>query len=383
MILKVGLRIVKDKLIGRDMVVSGAALQGRMLQAALKAGVDIRTNSAVCDFISEGGAVKGVVVTIDGREKRIGARSGVLVNAGGFAHNQAMRDQYAPNTSTLYTAAAPGDTGEMIQAMIGLGAQIGQMNERVGIQMSVLPGNENQNGSGVSLLTMSGQKNVSSPHSIVVDQSGVRYMNEAGSYMTFCQNVINRNATVPAIPSWWIFDQQHMDRYTIFGKGPGKKPSSWFDSGFVKRADTIEGLATQIGIDPATLKATVDRFNEGARDGRDPHFHRGERAYDNWLGDPYHHISATLGPLDKAPYYAAPMMPGDVGTYGGVVTDVNARVLRADGTPIPGLYATGTSSASVMGRSYPGAGSSVGPSFVWGYVAAKHAADADNLLGSD
>ena len=122
------------------------------------------------------------------------------------------------------------------------------------------------------------------------------------------------------------------------------------------------------------MKATVERFNGFAAKNRDEEFNRGMRAYDRWLGDPYHKPSATLGTIPKSPFYAIPVYPGDVGTYGGVVTDVNARVLRDDGSAIPGLYATGTSTASVMGRVYPGAGSSIGPGFAWGYVAAKHAA---------
>jgi 3-oxosteroid 1-dehydrogenase len=222
--------------------------------------------------------------------------------------------------------------------------------------------------------------NITKPHSIVVDQSGVRYMNEAGSYMEFCQNMLKRNKTVPAIPSWWIVDQQHMDKYMYTGTMPGsKKPQEWYESGFLKRANTIEQLAAQLDIDPATLRGTVDRFNAGARAGVDTEFHRGDRAYDNWLGDFHRDGSHTLGPIEQGPFYAAPMVPGDVGTYGGVVTDENARVLRDDGSVIPGLYATGISTASVMGRIYPGAGSSVGPSFVFGYIAAKHAAGAGNF----
>ena len=163
---------------------------------------------------------------------------------------------------------------------------------------------------------------------------------------------------------------------------PGsKKPQEWYDSGFLKRDDTLEGLAAQIGVDPAVMKQTVERFNADAKAGKDSEFHRGDRAYDNFLGDFYREDgSHTLGPIDQAPFYAAPMVPGDVGTYGGVVTDVNARVLREDGSVIEGLYATGISTASVMGRVYPGAGSSVGPSFVFGYVAAKHAAGAGNSI---
>src|SRR5262249_55486967 len=153
----------------------------------------------------------------------------------------------------------------------------------------------------------------------------------------------------------------------------------WFDTGYLRRANSVEELARLLKIEPARLKGTVDRFNGFVAKNRDEDFHRGDRAYDRWLGDFNHQPSATLGTIDKAPFYAVEVYPGDVGTYGGVVTDVNARVLRKDGSVIPGLYATGVSTASVMGRFYPGAGASVGPSFAWGYIAAKHAAKADNI----
>jgi 3-oxosteroid 1-dehydrogenase len=117
----------------------------------------------------------------------------------------------------------------------------------------------------------------------------------------------------------------------------------------------------------------VERFNGFVEKDKDEDFNRGERAYDRWLGDPYHKKNASLGAISEGPFYAVEVVPGDVGTYGGVVTDADARVLREDGTVIEGLYATGISTASVMGRAYAGAGASVGPSFVWGYVAAKHA----------
>lgn len=191
-----------------------------------------------------------------------------------------------------------------------------------------------------------------------------------------------RHLKVPAIPSWWIMDQQFMDTYMFCGTLPGsKKPKEWYDSGWLKKADTIAELGRLCRLDPAVLEATLNRFNIDARAGRDTQFHRGDRAYDNWLGDSLAKHSATLGAIEKAPFYAVPMLPGDVGTYGGVVCDTNARVLREDGTPILGLYATGTSTASVMGRYYPGAGSSIGPSFTWGYIAAKHAANAGNIAG--
>ena len=150
-----------------------------------------------------------------------------------------------------------------------------------------------------------------------------------------------------------------------------KKPQEWYDSGYMKKADTIEELASLLNIDPATLRGTVDRFNGFVAKNHDDDFNRGDRAYDRWLGDMYHKKNASLGSISEGPYSAVPVVPGDVGTYGGVVTDEKARVLREDGTVIDGLYATGVSTASVFGRAYAGAGASVGPSFVWGYVTAK------------
>ncbi len=131
-------------------------------------------------------------------------------------------------------------------------------------------------------------------------------------------------------------------------------------------------------MDPQTLKATVERFNGFVEQNHDDDFNRGDRAYDRWLGDEYHEPNETLGAIEEGPFYAIPIVPGDVGTFGGVVTDEHARVLKEDGSVIPGLYATGVSTASVMGRAYAGAGASIGPTFTWGYIAAKHAAEAED-----
>ena len=363
-----GLRTIFAKLTGKHYVTAGAALQGRMFQAALKAGVEFRTEAAVKELIVENGAVTGVVALLDGQLRRFGTRLGVLVNAGGFAHNQAMRDQYQPGTSAKWTNTAEGDTGEMILEMKRQGAAIAQMEEMVGNQMSIPPGMENEAIKPVV------QGMTAAPHAILVDQSGVRYMNESGSYMTYCQGMLARHKTVPAVPSWAIMDSQYMKNYGLVTSPfpSAKKPQEWYDKGYLKKADTLEELAALLNMEPETLRATVDRFNGFVAKNHDDDFNRGDRAYDRWLGDIYHPKNASLGSISEGPYYAVQVVPGDVGTYGGVVTDVNARVLREDGTVITGLYATGVSTASVMGRAYAGAGASVGPSFVWGYVTAKH-----------
>jgi 3-oxosteroid 1-dehydrogenase len=244
------------------------------------------------------------------------------------------------------------------------------MEEMVGNQMTIPP--KSAEPSGI-------QMQLAKPHAFMVDQSGERYMNEGGSYMEFCKLMLERHKVAPAVPSWMIVDSQFLRKYLFADTMPGvKKPQIWFDQGYLRRGDTIEALARACGIDPLKLKATTERFNAFARIGRDEDFQRGDREYDRFLGDRTHSPSAALGPVEEGPFYAVPVVPGDVGTFGGVVTDVHARVLREDGCVIPHLYATGTTTAAVMGRTYPGAGCSIGPAFTWGYVAGRHAVSSGN-----
>ena len=372
MLAKIVLRTLFTRLTGKHYLNAGAALQGRMLNAAVKAGVDIRVDSPVDELILENGVVVGVATQKDGKPWRVGARLGVLVNAGGFARNQAMRDQYQPGTRAEWSNVPEGDTGEMIQEMMRQGAATAQLEEFVGFQATLPPGTED------GVIKPGVQASLASPHAMLIDQSGVRYQNEGGSYMAFCKGMLARHKTVPAVPSWGLFDSQFTRRYFMPGTGmPGQKtPERWFSENYYRKADTLEALARKIDVDPATLLATVERFNGFVAKNHDDDFKRGDRAYDNWLGDPTHQPSNTLGTIAEGPFYAIPVVPGDVGTYGGAVTDVDARVLRPDGSVIPGLYATGVSTASVMGRVYPGAGCSVGPAFTFGYIAAHHALKA-------
>jgi 3-oxosteroid 1-dehydrogenase len=372
---RIAFRTVLGKLTGKHWVSAGAALQGRLLLVGLKAGIDIRLESPVSELIVEGGRVTGVVSVKNGKPWRIAARLGVLINAGGFSQNQAMRDKYQPGTKAAWSNTPEGDTGEMHLEMERIGGALAQMDEMVGFQTTLYPNFEKD-------YVKPGMQNVMArPHAILVDQSGVRYMNEGGSYELFCETMLKRNRAVPAIPSWAIMDSGFMEEYQLCGTvGIEKKPRSWIESGYLKRADTIEELAKLIKVDPAVLRATVDRWNSFVDKGVDEDFHRGERAYDNWLGDPFFKDgpNKSMGRIEKGPFYAVDVVPGDVSTFGGVVTDIRSRVLRGDGSVIEGLYATGVATASPMGRVYPGAGASVGPSLVFGYVAAKDAAGVGN-----
>ena len=367
---KTALAIVWGKLTGKHWVTAGACLQGRMLKAGLDKGIDIRLESPVSELLVEDGKVTGVVTVKDGKPWRIGGNLGVLVNAGGFAHNQAMRDKYMPGTRAEWTNTPEGDTGEMHVEMERIGGVLAQMDEMVGFPGTLAPGWEKE-------YVRPGMQGVTAkPHAILVDQDGIRYMNEACSYELYCETMLKR---ARANPSWAIMDAQYMEEYALAGStGIRKKPKSWFDSGYLKVADTIGELAVKLDMEPQALKGTVDRWNAMMDKGADEDFDRGVRYYDRYLGDPFAKPSPTLGDIRKAPFYAVDVIPGDVSTYGGIVTDARSRVVRTDGSVIEGLYATGVSTASPMGRVYPGAGASVGPSMCFGWIAARHAAGVDN-----
>ena len=182
------------------------------------------------------------------------------------------------------------------------------------------------------------------------------------------------------IPAWLVFDQQYRDRYIFAGLQPGQRiPNKWLESGVIVKADTLDELAATAGLPGDALKVTVKRFNGFARSGTDEDFHRGESAYDKYYSDPTVKPNPSLHRIDQGPFYAVKIVPGDLGTKGGLVTDERARVLRPDGTVIEGLYAAGNVSAAVMGHTYAGPGATIGPAIVFGYLAAEDIATSSTV----
>jgi 3-oxosteroid 1-dehydrogenase len=213
------------------------------------------------------------------------------------------------------------------------------------------------------------------PGSLIVDQAGERFMNEAQSYTDAVHEMFRRDReTGGGVPAWLVFDQSYRNNYQFGMMLPGRTPQSAIDSGYMRRAQTIEELAGLCSMVPARLRASIERFNDLARNGEDTDFGRGSDDYDTYFGDPRTRPNACLGPLAKAPYYAVAMYPGDLGTKGGLITDEHCRVLRDDGSVIEGLYATGNTAATVMGRRYPGPGVTLGPALTFSYCAVHHAA---------
>ncbi len=372
-------RILRDKLTGSRVRSGGAALQGRMLQLVLRNDIPIWVGTPVEDLVFENGRVVGVVVRRNGRQARVQGRNGVLIAAGGFARNAGMRKQHQrqPITNT-WTNANDGDTGEMLQAVMRQGAATENLDLCIWVATSGMPNGDPAPGSVVDgrvLPYMHSSAEMGKPHCILVDSCGQRFVNESGSYMAVGEAMYER----AQFPCWYILDYEHRKRY-MWGMQFGI-PKQWLASGYVKQSESIEDLAQQCGIDPLGLKDTVERFNGFAHSGKDLDFNRGENCYDRWSGDESNTPNPALGAIEKGPFYAIAAFPGDVGTAGGLVCDVHARVLRDDGTVIAGLYATGNCTSSPLGRFYPGAGGSIGSSFIFGYRAGLHAAEKGKNLG--
>jgi 3-oxosteroid 1-dehydrogenase len=348
---------------------NGASLVGQMVRAACERDVPIWTDAPLEDLVVDGNGVVGVRTIRDGAPVTVGARCGVLIAAGGFAHNPAMRERHSgdqPNRAR-WSIANPGDTGEAIATAMRLGAKTDLMDEAWWLP------NPRTGRFGQSTLDQARQR----PRTILVDAAGQRFVNESNSYMEVGKAMYARDRTSRAVPCWLVFDDRYRKRYAHQRSRPGRFPKRLLESGNLKQAWTLPDLARLCEIDADGLVATVERFNEHARRGVDPDFGRGESAYNLALGDPHRGVHPCLGPIDEAPYYAVQMLPSDIGTCGGLLTDELGRVLDHDDRPIEGLYATGNSTATVMGRHYLGPGASIAGSMVFGYIAARHAAGVD------
>ena len=363
---RVLLRTAAARIRRRDILTNGASLIAQMLKALIELGggePPLWTNAAMEDLMVEDGRIVGARITRDGSSLNIQARKGVLLAAGGFAHNAEMRRRYSgdqPNEGQ-WSIANPGDTGEVLQTAMRLGAKTDLLDEAWWLPSTGLAG-----GVGGSI-GVARQR----PGAIYVDSTGRRFCNESNSYVEVGKAMYANNA----VPCWQIFDEGYVRRY-VAGANPLKRrlPPELIERGAIKRGDTIGELARQIDVPAKGLMRTIQRFNEFAAKGLDPDFGRGQSAYNDCLGDPGYRPNASVGPVDRAPYYATQIYPADVGTCGGVVTDAHAQVLDEHDQVINGLYATGNITAGVTGRTYPGAGASIAASMVFGYVAARHAA---------
>ncbi|MFJ5997991.1 3-oxosteroid 1-dehydrogenase [Streptomyces sp. NPDC092370] len=355
-------RGAKAATLGQKPLTMGQALAAGLRAGLRAAGVPVWLNTPLTDLHVENGTVTGAVVTRDGAPGLVRARRGVIVGSGGFEHNAAMRQRFQRQPiGTEWTVGAKENTGDGIRAGERLGAALDLMEDAWWGPAVPVPG---QPYFCLAERTL--------PGGLLVNGSGRRFVNEAAPYSDVVHTMYDVHATEPAIPCWLVVDQNYRNRYLFKDVLPTLPlPDTWYDSGAAHKEWTLDALAASIGVPAAALRTSVSRFNAQARRGEDPDFHRGDSAYDHYYTDPSVLPNSCLAPLWLPPYHAFRIVPGDLGTKGGLRTDARARVLREDGSAIPGLYAAGNASAAVMGHSYAGAGSTIGPAMTFGYIAAR------------
>jgi len=350
-------------MLGRKMYAMGNAITIGLRQGMIDAGVPLVYNTPLVGLMVEDGRVVGVEVEHNGQRQQVRARRGVILGSGGFEHNQELREKWLPApTDTDWSTGSKNNTGAGIEAGISAGAAIDLMDDAWWGPTIPLP-----SGPWFCLA----ERNL--PGSIIVNSAGKRFMNEALPYVEATHEIYQAHEQGPsAVPAWMIIDQRYRNRYLFAGLTPRTPfPGRWLKSGVIQKGATLEELAGRIDVPVENLKATVERFNGFAAAGVDEDFHRGESAYDKYYSDPTVKPNPSLHVIDQAPFYAVKIVPGDLGTKGGLVTDEKARVLRADGSVLEGLYAAGNVSSAVMGNTYAGPGATIGPALVFGYLAAE------------
>jgi len=369
------LRHFKRKRWGRDTkLCAGNSLMGRLLLSLKERKVPTWLNTGVEELVFEDGKAVGAVLNKEGETLRVKANRGVVLAAGGFSRNLEMRQKYQRHPiTTEWTAGTPSNTGDAIRMGRDAGGALGLMDEAWWTPVSLVPRSPF---SWVLVVEKS------LPHGLFLNQDGKRFTNEAAPYIDVVNGMYDDVAkTGAADPRWFhIFDATYRKSSIAGPVAPGKVmpdkqlPRRYRDGKFLYKAETLDELCEQLKIPAASTKAAITRFNEYAVKGEDPDFNRGWSAQDRYYGDPNVKPNCSLGPIETGPFYAVQIYPGDLGTKGGLVTDEHSRVLKEDGQSIPGLYAAGNSAESVMGRTYPGAGGTIGPALTFGFLAAEDAA---------
>ena len=351
-------------------IANGDGVIAALLLEIRQRGGLVLTDANVSQLISTAGCVHGVVASIGGERATVLARCGVLLATGGFSASPEQRQRFAPASEkggSHITLTAEGATGDGIVLAEAAGAAVTTDLDQpmAWAPTSWVP----YRGAGFPHFIERAK-----PGIIVVDRQGRRFVNEAVGYHDFVPAMIARCAADDDVAAWIIADHSAQRRYGLGAAPPAPgRLGPALRSGYLITAPTLAELAVRTGVNAAALQATVARFNDAARAGRDTEFGRGESAHNRAYGDPGHQPNPCLGALETGPFYAVKLRPGDLGSFVGLATDANARVLDKAGHPLSGLYAAGLDAASVLGGHYPAAGVTVGAALTFGWIAARHA----------
>lgn len=355
-------------------VVMGNALVARLFFSLRKANVPIAFGTSVKELIRGPDGVTGAVLEVEGgRAIAVRARKGVVLATGGYARNPAFRAAFMPKPVPERSLAAAGNTGDGIVLGRDAGAQIAPGEHGTGAFWTPVSTLHRKDGSRGLFPHLSLDR--AKPGLIAVNKAGRRFVDEGASYHDFVEAMFEENRTTPSIPAYLICETDFVRRYGLGAIHPGTTNLKPFaESGYIILAPTLEALARRIGVDPAALRATVARHNGFAATGVDLDFGKGARELSRFNGDPAHTPNPCLAPIVKGPFCAVEVWPAEIASSTGLSTDADARVLGADGRPIPGLYACGNDMASIMAGTYPGPGTTLGPAIVFAYRAAMRAA---------
>lgn len=344
---------------------------GGALVAALRASLQDRNvtlmlNTPLKELLYENDRVTAAIVEHEGQSKKVNVRQGVILGAGGFEHNQELREKFLPKPSSSdWSAGNIHNTGDALLAAEKIGAETDLMDAAWWAPTIKVPRDD-------KAYVLFAERSL--PGNVIVNKAGERFANEAYPYLESGYSMYDASS----VPSFCIFDSTFRAKYP-FGpllpgsvQGDDKLPDEV--RALLFKADSIEELANKLGIDVSGLRATIEKNNQYAAKGKDPEFGRGDSYYDQYYGDNSIGLNPCIAPIIKPPFYGIEVFPGDIGTKGGLLTDKHARVLASDNNVIDGLYAIGNTSSSVMGRSYPGAGSTLGPAMTFGFIAGHHVA---------
>ena len=361
-----------DRLKGRrgSRLVMGNALIGRLLASLKARGVDMLLRTEVQDLVMDNNTVTGAALKCGATTRRVAARQGVVLAAGGFNQHPRRRGELLPE-GEIHSPSAPGNTGIMQDIALSLGARLGEGNFDSAFWAPVSI-RRRADGSTASFPHFVMDR--SKPGTVCVDQAGRRFVNEFTSYHLFGRAMFEHNKQVPCIPCFIITDAAGLKKYGLGMVRMGTRNlAPYLADGYLIEGATIAELAGRIGAPAANLENTIAAMNRYAADGNDTEFGRGTTPYHRANGDASVGPNPTLGPIARAPYYAVRLYPGDIGAATGLVINEWAQVTRADNSPIAGLYACGNEANSIMGGTYPGPGITIGPAITFAYRAIRHA----------
>ncbi|WP_334174110.1 FAD-dependent oxidoreductase [Pseudoxanthobacter sp.] len=347
---------------------SGNALAARLAKSAFDLGIEIVTEAPVVELTRQDGRITGVVARIAGTPQRIAAVRGVVLAAGGFARDAARVGTLYPHVAaggTHFTPVPESNTGDGIALGEAAGGHLseGMPHAAAWMPVSRVPFPDGE-------VAFPHLVDRYKPGFIMVTASGRRFVNESASYHDVGAAMIAACQGGRETAAWLIADHRTVRKYGIGFVKPYPMPlGPHIRSGYLRRGQTLEDLARQIGVDAVALADEVRTYNEDARQGRDRKFGRGTSGFNRYLGDANHKPNPNVAPVERGPFYALRIEMGDLGTFAGLVTDTQARVLDGQGAPVGGLYAVGNDAASIMGGAYPGAGITIGPAMTFGYIA--------------